>query len=325
MTRNTEEVREIVERLGYTYINGYQGNGNQRKVVIQDKHGYKYDVFLDNVLRGQGTGFVDKGNPYSLENIALWLKLNGSQFTLLENNEYKGSDSKLNLYCNKCKDYPKTSWKHISIGQGCGVCDGKQVGKYHNVAIQRPDIAKEWHLVLNGNLTPYDFTFGSNEKVWWSCPKGHEYRSTINDRRKGSGCPTCANKRKESNIANEMKVYVLGKYDSKEEYKIFRNPETNQFLPYDIYIFGGKDKNINGIYIEIHGEHHYILHDWHNRQSKKNGTSPLEEFEYQKHKDGLKRRFARKHGAYIEIDLRKIKTTEKAIEYIENILEQTLS
>jgi len=53
-------------------------------------------------------------------------------------------------------------------------------------------------------------------------------------------------------------------------------------------------------------------------------TQKSDEFEYQKHLDKIKRKFAKKHGTYIEIDLRKIKTTEQAIEYVESILKTLL-
>lgn len=62
------------------------------------------------------------------------------------------------------------------------------------------------------------------------------------------------------------------------------------------------------------------MNGWHIKRSKKNNITPREEFEYQKKKDRMKRKFARKHGVYIEVDLRKIKTVEEAIQHIENYL-----
>jgi hypothetical protein len=320
VVKTKDKIKMEVESCGYIYIDNYIENKNRIKVVFKDKIGYKYDVYLHNLIRGHSPYFVDKSNPFSLENISLWLNLNNSQFKLSKDNEYKGSFSKLNLYCNKCKDYPNMSWNNIFHKIGCGICDGKQVGVYHNLASQRPDIAKEWHSTKNGNLTPRDVTYGEGIKVWWLCQFGHEYLSSINHRTSGKGCGICSMKQRESKVATELKNYILSKYHGEKEYPIFINPETNFPLPFDIYVFGGKNLNLNGVYIEIHGEHHYKIHDWHKRQSKKNKTFPEEEFEYQKHKDRLKRRFARKHGIYIEVDLREIKTTEQAIKYVESIL-----
>lgn len=324
--RTENEIKEIVENLGYIYIRDYCVDKKPRKVIIQDKHGYKYDVQLPNVLRGGGINFVDKGNPFSLENISLWLKLNNNQFKLLENNEYINSHSKLYFYCNICKDYPKMSWSDVLQRKGCGVCHGLQTGQNHNLEFQKPDIAKEWHPTLNGKLTPKDFTRASNQKVWWLCSNGHSYFSKILHRTISlSGCKECSDAQQESKLASEIKSYFLSRYNSKDEYMILKNPKTNYYLPYDMYIFGGKNIYINGIYIEIHGEQHYRVNSWHNRQSKRKETTPEEEFEYQKYKDEIKKKFAKKHGTYIEVNIRKIKTTEEAIEYIERIIEKTLS
>ncbi len=323
--RTKEEVKELVEKLGYTYIDDYFVDRKHRKVVIRDRDGYKYNIYLDHVLeKGRGLRFVDISNPFSLENISLWLKIQNSSFVLLEGNEYKGSKIKLNLYCHKCKDYPKMTWGDIFSGNGCGVCDGDQVGKYHNLAVERPDIAKEWHPTLNKNLTPQDVTYGSEKKVYWLCPNGHEYFSRIANRTNGEGCKKCSDKNKESKIAIGLKDYILNKYPSQEEYSIFKNPETGYPLPYDIYIYGRENSEISGVYIEIHWYQHYEITKWHKQIAKKNNSSPEEELKYQKYKDKLKKNFARKNGTYIEIDLRKIKTIESAINYVENILSKTL-
>lgn len=56
-----------------------------------------------------------------------------------------------------------------------------------------PQIAKEWHLVKNGNLMPSMFKPRSDQKIWWKCFScGYEYESTIGHRTYGTGCPKCA-------------------------------------------------------------------------------------------------------------------------------------
>lgn len=55
-----------------------------------------------------------------------------------------------------------------------------------------PEIAKEWHPVLN-KFAPRDCSPFSGRKVWWVCSHGHEYESKVGNRTiKGSGCPYCA-------------------------------------------------------------------------------------------------------------------------------------
>ena len=60
-----------------------------------------------------------------------------------------------------------------------------------------PHLVKEWHPTKNGELTPNDFTHGSQKKVWWLCPKGHSYDSSIGHRTQKNprGCPYCSGKR----------------------------------------------------------------------------------------------------------------------------------
>ena len=67
--------------------------------------------------------------------------------------------------------------------------------KEQSLAELFPDLAKEWHQKRNGNLTPFDFTAGSSEKVWWQCKDNldHVYDASINKRTNGRGCRFCTN------------------------------------------------------------------------------------------------------------------------------------
>ena len=66
--------------------------------------------------------------------------------------------------------------------------------KETSLLFSNPAIAKEWNYEKNGNLKPEHFAANSHKKVWWKCPKGHEWQSTIKDRNSGNGCPYCASK-----------------------------------------------------------------------------------------------------------------------------------
>lgn len=391
------EIRKIVESKGYVYISRYIGKWNKTRVLISDKNRYKYDICLSDISKGKKISFINKRNPFTLENISKWCKLNKKTFELLENNVYSGALDKLAFKCKnpKCNETFYSNWNSVYNGYGCRYCSGKQVGSKNNLAYLRPDlvqewnfelntispekvtissgkriywictncnygkeeewiarisdrtrggscpacagkvvtnknrlsithpeIAFEWHPTKNKNQTPNDVSYGSDKKAWWLCPNGHSYFSSIGSRTRGSACGVCSELKKESFIATELKSYILKKYNAKSEYKIFKNPETNYFLPYDIYIFKGEKLEINGIYIEIHGKQHYKIHDWHRFQSEINGTTPEEEFKYQKKKDGLKKKFAKMNGTYVEIDLRKVKTITEAIDCLEKTITQ---
>ena len=63
-----------------------------------------------------------------------------------------------------------------------------------SLLFSNPEIAREWNHEKNGNLKPEHFAINSHKKVWWKCPNGHEWQSTIKDRNNGNGCPYCSSK-----------------------------------------------------------------------------------------------------------------------------------
>ena len=69
--------------------------------------------------------------------------------------------------------------------------------KSKSLAETHPEVAKQWHPTKNGDLTPREFTAGSNKKIWWKCPKGddHEWMTAIYSRSSGRGCGVCSGKK----------------------------------------------------------------------------------------------------------------------------------
>ena len=61
--------------------------------------------------------------------------------------------------------------------------------------VLNPQLAKEWHSVRNGVLTPSDVTVSSGRKVWWRCKRGHEWNARIYSRNYGVGCPYCSGRK----------------------------------------------------------------------------------------------------------------------------------
>jgi hypothetical protein len=81
--------------------------------------------------------------------------------------------------------------QHRSRRSGCPYCARVRASKTYNLEVINPDLAKQWHLEKNGDLTPSQVTPSSGKKVWWICPRGHVWEATVVDRSKGTGCPTC--------------------------------------------------------------------------------------------------------------------------------------
>ena len=70
-----------------------------------------------------------------------------------------------------------------------------------SLAETHPELAKQWHPTLNGDLAPIDITSSSIKKVWWKCPKGedHEFISRVGDLtrndNKRRSCPICSGRK----------------------------------------------------------------------------------------------------------------------------------
>ena len=106
------------------------------------------------------------------------------------------SSKKVWWKCPKGEDHVwKTSVNHRSNGTTCPFCANQKVSNTNSLYALQPDLSKEWHPTKNGELTPVDVISGSNQKVWWKCPRGedHVWRTSINHRTgsRKSGCPMC--------------------------------------------------------------------------------------------------------------------------------------
>ncbi|MDE2028557.1 MAG: zinc-ribbon domain-containing protein, partial [Candidatus Omnitrophica bacterium] len=82
-----------------------------------------------------------------------------------------------------------------SKGRGCPQCSKRVASSDYSLAKGNEKLAKEWHSSQNSPLTPKDVTPFSHRKVWWTCPKGHDYVASIAKRSIGRGCPYCAGKK----------------------------------------------------------------------------------------------------------------------------------
>jgi DNA-directed RNA polymerase subunit RPC12/RpoP len=88
-------------------------------------------------------------------------------------------------------------WRQLltsrASGRGCPYCVGKKILLgFNDLATTNPEICLEWHPTKNGDFTPQEITSGSLKSVWWLGECGHEWRTNVPTRLRGSGCPTCS-------------------------------------------------------------------------------------------------------------------------------------
>ena len=70
----------------------------------------------------------------------------------------------------------------ILNGKNCTTCEKQK----NSLAIFSPKLAREWHPLENGSLTPFDVSKSSYKKVWWMCinDNNHKWLATVESRHK---------------------------------------------------------------------------------------------------------------------------------------------
>lgn len=187
-------VKEYVESLGYELISEEYIN-IEIKISIKDKDGYFYLVRLSDLHKSKPKKFYIS-NPYTIDNIKLWLILNDKNFELISET-YKGSHNKLKFKCLKetCEDVFEYNWNDLLTKDLiCPSCSGQKVTISNCLATKNLQLSLEWHPIKNGDLTPYNVTSNSGIKVWWQCKNNskHEWVMDIKSRNRGNGCPYCS-------------------------------------------------------------------------------------------------------------------------------------
>jgi len=111
----------------------------------------------------------------------------------------------------ECKK--KHSWKasinrRTRSGNGCKKCTYNL--ESFLIKDNNPELFKQIHLTKN-KFDTNKLTVGSGKLVWFKCSKGHEWRTTVNSRRKlGYGCRKCSwESRKIENIVKDKQFHLL--------------------------------------------------------------------------------------------------------------------
>jgi len=237
----TDTIFEYLKTLNYTLLSEYINS--KHKILFKGNDGYFYYMLLSDLKRGIIPAKFYKSNPYTVQNIKLWCKLNNKPFELISD-IYKSAEDKLQWKCLKeeCGDIFESCWRDIESGRGCGICHGSQVGLSNCLATKNPELAKEWHPTKNGDLTSWDVTYGSRQKVWWKCKEcNHEWPAVIssrNNNNNGTGCPEC-NKSKGEKECKRVSMSKSFIEILQEDYEKLLDVDKNN----NIYLISQKEFN----------------------------------------------------------------------------------
>lgn len=142
-----------------------------------------------------------------------------------------GSNKKVWWKCENGHEYLSTVNKAVNGGK-CPFCCGQKVlVGFNDLNTVNPNLAKEWHPERN-TLKPTEVTRGSSRfKVWWLCPKGHEYQATVSNRSNGTGCPICDKELKTSFPEQAIYYYLKQQTDAISRYQLNGKTEIDIYLP----------------------------------------------------------------------------------------------
>lgn len=119
-----------------------------------------------------------------------------------------GSNLKVWWKCKKGHYYKMIISNKVK-GRNCPICSNRIiVPGINDLATINPELVKEWNYKKN-LLRPTEIGAGSNKKVWWRCERcGEEWKNSVINRSKGSGCPKCAIYKR--SLARATKIVQIG-------------------------------------------------------------------------------------------------------------------
>lgn len=232
-----------------TYINFMRKNKKYFATYMCES-GFYYFSEVNNIKYGQKPNRFDKSNPYTIQNIKLWCKLNNKPFELISK-EYNGNDKKLEWFCFNCKHIFNLSLNCILRDYKCNICN--------TLAIKTPDLINEWDFSKNIGLDPYSISYKSGKNVYWECKEcGCSWIATPHNRNSNNhtGCPDCS-KSKGEKLINEYLINNCFYFDREyDKYKDLLSDSGNP-LRFDFAIYKDSTKLKVFKLIEFDGQFHF--------------------------------------------------------------------
>ena len=127
--------------------------------------------------------------------------------SLTPNQVSRGSERKVWWLCPKCGQAYNTSiYSRAMLNTNCPVCANRTVMQgINDLKTTHPHLLEEWDYEKN-DVLPTDLVAGSYKSIWWKCKANHSWKTSVNDRLRGRGCPICARKMRP---VNRQKTYLM--------------------------------------------------------------------------------------------------------------------
>lgn len=115
------------------------------------------------------------------------------------NNITWGSDKMVWWKCEKGHEWQTRIYLRTGRYKSkCPYCSHRRLTYENSLEARNPELSDIWNFEKNEEKTLKDFSYSSNQRVWWKCPKGHEWLMSINQIQRNKAkekCPYCTNRR----------------------------------------------------------------------------------------------------------------------------------
>lgn len=207
------------------------------KVWWKCSQGHEWEAYVFNRNKGHGCPYCSnfsalKGyNDLETINPELAEEWNDEKNGTLKPADFlPGSHKKVWWKCQKGHEW-EAEIKSRSAGEKCPYCANKKVlPGYNDLATINPSLTKEWS--NKNSISPRDVTDGSEKKVFWVCPLGHDdYLMAISQRKRGQGCPKCAQQSQTSFPEQSLFFYIKQLFPDATNRYLVDNREIDIYIP----------------------------------------------------------------------------------------------
>lgn len=217
-----DEIDEVYLYNNYGKTKETLNRGFDKNIRFVCKNGHEF--FARPVHRTNGQRLICqycKGSRLDLDKHSVAVEFSNimnewdySKNTVNPNKISTSNPKKVWWVCPKGHSYA-SSPAHRKEGKGCPYCANLKVLKgYNDLATTHPMLSLSWDFEKN-ELTPFDVTYGNDNKFWWVCSNGHSWQSSIINRTYNkTGCPYCASKLYTSYAEKAIYFYVSKLFDN---------------------------------------------------------------------------------------------------------------
>jgi DNA-directed RNA polymerase subunit RPC12/RpoP len=210
---------QSIHKNNFNYTRSLYVDALTKIIIICNKCGEEFSQTSSGHLSGKGCPFcsgrmISKNNCLLATHPLIAAQLDDDKNLIGANEIMPGSAQKMWWKCKKNHSWLASLNSRTSGGNGCPYCSNQLVNEENSLAIINPIMSKELHPTKN-ILKAEEIIYGSNHHFWWICSScSFEWNTSLDKRKRGTGCPRCAKNYSEHGDYFSTKNNVNIKYDS---------------------------------------------------------------------------------------------------------------